>query len=277
MDKAQLFIKEHLLTRNFKNPEKPIEENRLQETLLLLPTDGGLSSRLKRSESSRKISTDKLKGKVEQHHKHTDYKRINTNSKIALKNYINTNKANAQRALRIAHEKKLLERKILNEYLQEQEPELWNSLVHFKTFLPMHQELWIGYMRDLLNIPAKITDSSRLTINGQTALMKLSMADYNGAFLKVASSRNRNLVGIEGIVIWDSQKNFIMVTRGKLIDELKIIPKKGTVFNFEIPVNDDDALLYTILGDRFKYRSNDRAGRKFKSRRCDDLLHYLTA
>lgn len=275
MDRPQLFIKEHLLTRNFKNPEKPIEENRLQETLLLLPTDGGLSSRLKRSERSLKISADKL-DKVRQDHKHRDYKRINENSKIALKNYINTNKANAKRALRIAHEKKLLERKILSDYLKNQEAELWNALPHFKTFLPMHEELWVGYMRDLLNIPARISDSSKLTINGQAALMKLSMADYNGAFLKVASSRNRNLIGIEGIVIWDSQKNFIMVTRGKLIDELKIIPKKGTVFNFEIPVNDDDALSYTILGDRFKYRSNDRAGRKFKSRRCDDLLHYLT-
>ncbi|QLL33903.1 hypothetical protein HG536_0F02280 [Torulaspora globosa] len=276
MDRSQLFIKEHLLTKNFKNPEKPVKENRLQETLLLLPTDGGLSSRLKRSESLLKISADNLDGKAEQHHKHRDYKRINANSKVALKNYINTNKANAQRALHIAHEKKLLERKILTEYLKNHETALWNALPHFKTFLPMHEKLWVGYMRDLLNIPAKISDSSKLTINGQAALMKLSMADYNGAFLKVASSRNRNLIGIEGIVIWDSQKNFIMVTRGKLIDELKIIPKKGTVFNFEIPVNEHDALLYTILGDRFKYRSNDRAGRKFKSRRCDDMLHYLT-
>lgn len=275
MDRSQLFIKEHLLTKNFKNPEKPLKENRLQETLLLLPTDGGLSSMLKRNKSMSKISTDNIEGQAEQSNKHKDYKRVNRNSKVALKNYINTNKMNARKAIRIAHEKKLLERNTLNEYLKEHEPVLWSALPHFRTFLPMHQELWVGYIRELLNIPAKISDSSKLTINGQTALTKLSMADYNGAYLKVASSRNENLVGLEGIVIWDSQKNFIMLTQGKLIDELKIVPKKGTVFNFEIPINEEDALLYTILGDRFKYRSSDRAGRKFKSRRCDDMLHYL--
>ena len=66
-----------------------------------------------------------------------------------------------------------------------------------------------------------------------------------------------------------------MVTKGEIVDELKMIPKKGTVFDLEIPINEEDALLYTILGDRFKYRSSDRAGRKFKSRRADDLLYYV--
>lgn len=276
MDSSQLFIKEQLFTRNFKNPEKPIKENRLQETLLLLPTDGGLSSRLKRTKSTLKITTDNLESTSKSSLKHKDYKRINDNSKIALRNYINTNRSNARKALQIARERKLLKRNELCEYLKSNEIKLWDALPHFKSFLPMHEDLWVGYMKELLNIPAKITDSSKLTINGQTALMKLSMADYNGAYLKVASSKNKTLEGIQGIVIWDSQKNFIMVTQGKLIDELKIIPKKGTVFHFEIPVNETDALSYTILGDRFKYRSSDRAGRKFKSRRCDDMLHYIT-
>lgn len=66
-----------------------------------------------------------------------------------------------------------------------------------------------------------------------------------------------------------------MITSGSLVDEIKIIPKKGTLFDFEIPLNDEQALQYSILGDRFKYRSVDRAGRKFKTRRCDDLLFYV--
>lgn len=68
-----------------------------------------------------------------------------------------------------------------------------------------------------------------------------------------------------------------MIVKGNIIDEIKCIPKKGTVFQFEIPISDDDdsALRYSILGDRFKYRSVDRAGRKFKSRRCDDMLYYI--
>lgn len=83
------------------------------------------------------------------------------------------------------------------------------------------------------------------------------------------------MIGIEGIVIWDSQKSFIMMTEGALVDEIKCIPKKGTIFALEIPLNDEDALQFSILGDRFKYRSSDRAGRKFKARRVDDMLYYV--
>lgn len=275
MNQTQLFIKENLLTRNFTDVEKPLRENRLQDTLLLLPTDGGLSTRLKRNKSKLQISTDTLEKAGNSFQKHKNYKRINRNSKEALKTYINRCKSSVRKAKQIAYEAKMTDKNVLNSHLQNNHKELWEALPHFDTFLPMHERLWVGYIRELLNLPPTLSDSSKLNINGTQALMKLSMADYNGAYLKVGGSHNKNLVGFEGIVIWDSQKNFIMVTRGKMIDEVKIIPKKGTVFNFEVPLNDEDALSYTILGDRFKYRSSDRAGRKFKSRRCDDMLHYL--
>ncbi|EGA63236.1 Pop4p [Saccharomyces cerevisiae VL3] len=136
----------------------------------------------------------------------------------------------------------------------------------------MYKELWINYIKELLNITKNLK-----TFNGSLALLKLSMADYNGALLRVTKSKNKTLIGLQGIVIWDSQKFFIMIVKGNIIDEIKCIPKKGTVFQFEIPISDDDdsALRYSILGDRFKYRSVDRAGRKFKSRRCDDMLYYI--
>lgn len=275
MDRSQLFIKNCLLTRNFADPEKLIKENRLQDTLLLLPTDGGVSTRLKRNRSKLKISLNTLEKAANTSRKHKDYKRVNKNSKAALKNYINNCKSSAGKALHIAYDSKITDKNELSEHLQNNHTELWEALPRFDTFLPMHEQLWVGYIRELLNVPTTLSDASKLNINGSSALMKLSMADYNGAFLKVASSQNENQVGIEGIVLWDSQKNFIMLCRGNLVDEVKIIPKKGTVFNFEVPLNADDALSYTILGDRFKYRSSDRAGRKFKSRRCDDMLHYL--
>lgn len=276
MDRSQLFIKECLLTRNFTDPEKPIKENRLQVTLLLLPTDGGVSTRIKRNRSKLKISSNTLEGSAEKSQKFKNYKKVNKNSRTALKSYINRCNSSVRKATQIAYEIKAEDRIGLSEHLQKDHAELWSALPQYDTFLPMHEKLWIGYIRELLNVPPKLADASKLSINGTSALMKLSMADYNGARLRVASSQNKNLVGIEGIVIWDSQKNFIMVSRGKLVDQIKIVPKKGTVFNFEIPINEQDALSYTILGDRFTYRSSDRAGRKFKSRRCDDMLHYVT-
>ncbi|CAI4954589.1 ATV_HP_G0106040.mRNA.1.CDS.1 [Saccharomyces cerevisiae] len=85
-------------------------------------------------------------------------------------------------------------------------------------------------------------------------MLKLSMADYNGALLRVTKSKNKTLIGLQGIVIWDSQKFFIMIVKGQYNRRNKMHSKKGTVFQFEIPISDDDdsALRYSILGDRFK-------------------------
>lgn len=275
MDRTQTFIKECLFTKNFNNPNKPIDDMRLKDTLLLSPTDGGVSTRLKKNKSKLNITVSNIEASVTKSSNHPNYRRINKNSKQALKNYINEVKKSTSRAKQIAREKKIKEKSTLLEYLRSNELTLLESLPQYTKFLPMYEELWVGYMKELLGIPNVIKDTKKLTINGSTALIKLSMADYNGSILRVTNSVNKNMIGLQGIVIWDSQKNFIMVTKGDLIDEIKCIPKKGTTFNFEIPLNNEEALQYTILGDRFKYRSSDRAGRKFKSRRCDDMLHYI--
>ena len=126
---------------------------------------------------------------------------------------------------------------------------MFDRLPKYDKFLPMYSEFWLNYIKELLGIPERgVEDVNSLTSVGSQATLRLSMADFNGALLGVTKSRNHNMVGIKGIVIWDSQKNFIMVTKGDLVDEIKCIPKKGTVFNFEVPINERDALLYTILG-----------------------------
>ncbi|SMN20182.1 similar to Saccharomyces cerevisiae YBR257W POP4 Subunit of both RNase MRP and nuclear RNase P [Maudiozyma saulgeensis] len=274
MDKAQTFIKECLFTKNFDNPNKPIDEQRLQQTLLLMPTDGGLSTRLKRNKSSTKLTTNTLEG-TSNNRKHSSYRTINRNSKGALRNYINDCKNASKRAKGIARELKIKNRTELNETIQEKYKDIYDKLPRYESFVPMHEDFWVDYIKDILGLSTPVESGSRPGINGNSSLMKLSMADYNGALLKVVKSKNKNMIGIEGIVIWDSQKSFIMITKGELIDDIKCIPKKGAIFAFEIPINDEEALQYSIVGDRFKYRSVDRASRKFKSRRCDDMLYYL--
>ena len=277
MDEAQTFIKENLLTKCFTDPEKPIKEGRLDRTLLLLPTDGGLATRLHRAKSKTKLSIENLHnatraGSIRQ----TNYREINKNSKLALRNYINECRRAVHQAKRISYEHKLKTKQELLSYLETEKPDVFDRLPKYDKFLPMYSEFWLNYIKELLGIPERgVEDVNSLTSVGSQATLRLSMADFNGALLGVTKSRNHNMVGIKGIVIWDSQKNFIMVTKGDLVDEIKCIPKKRTVFNFEVPINERDALLYTILGDRFKYRSYDRSGRKFKSRRCDPLLFYV--
>ncbi|CAI4289395.1 AKH_1a_G0004480.mRNA.1.CDS.1 [Saccharomyces cerevisiae] len=277
MDRTQTFIKECLFTKCLEDPEKPFNENRFQDTLLLLPTDGGLTSRLQRQQRKSKLNLDNLQkaSQLESADKQLekrDYQRINKNSKIALREYINNCKKNTKKCLKLAYENKITDKEGLLHYIEEKHPTIYESLPQYVDFVPMYKELWVNYIKELLNITKNLK-----TFNGSLALLKLSMADYNGALLRVTKSKNKTLIGLQGIVIWDSQKFFIMIVKGNIIDEIKCIPKKGTVFQFEIPISDDDdsALRYSILGDRFKYRSVDRAGRKFKSRRCDDMLYYI--
>ncbi|SCU80871.1 LAFA_0C01552g1_1 [Lachancea sp. 'fantastica'] len=271
MNRGPSFVTECILTRSSSNAAKLLEENRLQDTLLLLPTDGGIASRLKKSKKNFRL----LKDSQAKPAPNRGYREITKNAKSALKEYITKSRSAARKARQIASEQALYDQSALFEHMKKEHYEIYKSVPRYDKFVAMHEELWVNYVREILNIPAQVTNASKLNINGSNALVKLSMADYNGCLITVTKSRNANLCGITGIVIWDSQKDFIIICKGTLVDDIKCIPKKGTVFSFEVPVNDEEALQYTILGDRFKYRSSDRAGRKFKSRRCDDMLYYI--
>lgn len=155
------------------------------------------------------------------------------------------------------------------------------KIPHYEDFLKLN-ELWIGYMQDLLQLDLEKKDK----VNTNQMLTKLSSADYNGCFLRVLRSKNEDIVGKHGIVIYDSKNFFIIVEPRdekdpKSIGGLKMIEKKGTVFSFVIPLydihnediddNDDNYLEFSIIGSRFQFRAPDRSGKKFKSRNVDDL------
>jgi len=59
----------------------------------------------------------------------------------------------------------------------------------------------------------------------------LIKADYHGAILKVIRATCVTRVGLSGIVIMETQETFKIVTLDNL---LKVIPKKNTVFTFEL-------------------------------------------
>lgn len=272
---TQDFIKKCLFTKNFDNPSKPIHDNRLMSTVLLTPTDGGQLKKLIKSKRSMKIRTIFAYERKTLNKSHPNYGKVMKHSKNSLRQYISDCKKSSKKARIIARNNKITTREQLHTFLEEKQKDIFKNLPQYESFVPMYEEFWLNYIKDVLGVKESVPVGERPRINGPNSLMKLSMADYNGSLLKVVKSKNNNMIGIEGIIIWDSQKSFIMVTKGRLVDNIKIIPKKGTVFGFEVPINDEEALQYSILGDRFKYRSVDRASRKFKSRRCDDMLYYL--
>ncbi|CAG8977164.1 hypothetical protein HYALB_00003385 [Hymenoscyphus albidus] len=151
----------------------------------------------------------------------------------------------------------------------------------YSIYEPLYR-MWIGYIQEVLDI------SRSLPISSGTAA-KLCSADYHGALLTVTRSRCVSRVGVEGIVVKDMKHAFEIVTKN---DEVKLLPKEGTIFKFVIPipepkkegVSEEDSektpedgtpeeegkkqedLVFELHGDQFIYRASDRANRKFRPR-----------
>ncbi|PRD21483.1 UNVERIFIED_CONTAM: Ribonuclease P protein subunit p29 [Trichonephila clavipes] len=121
----------------------------------------------------------------------------------------------------------------------------------FQTFIPIH-ELWKQYMQKMLQLKEPLPrDLSGI-------YQKLLKADYHGCFLVVVSSACHNYVGSKGIVIQETKNVFRLITEE---DKIKTIPKKRSVFCFELNGN-----IFKIYGDNFCFVPYERIRVKFKTR-----------
>ena len=171
----------------------------------------------------------------------------------------------------------------------------------YAIYLPLHR-MWVQYMWEVLGIE----EGKNPFVTAQGAGPKLVSADYHGAELTVVRSRCVGMVGLKGIVVKDTKFTFQVITaRNQLksvFTEKKpsnynyanhklAIPKKHTVFQFEIPQplqpSDDSvetvlekqpgdgtqlpALRFELYGSQFEQRATDRATKKFKQRHMPDL------
>ena len=171
----------------------------------------------------------------------------------------------------------------------------------YAIYVPLHR-MWVQYMWEVLGIE----EGKQTFVTAQGAGSKLVSADYHGAELTVVRSRCVGMVGLEGIVVKDTKFTFQIITaRNQLksefmemkpthdnyTDHASAIPKKHTVFRFEIPQpsqpSDDNvetvlekqandltqlpALQFELYGSQFEHRAPDRATKKFKQRYMPDL------
>lgn len=193
-------------------------------------------------------------------------------------------KLNTRREMRVYIKKTMSNQKIAVaklRYKQKkgQDVDILSLLKQFK--IPMYSQyialnrLWQKYMHELLFSDQKNPDIAMI-------LPRLSSADYNGCNIKVSEARDRNLVGMEGIVVFDAQHLFIVVVPQKSSSErslspaeqiggLRLLKKKGTLFVFSIKVSEDEYVDFTILGSRFELRAVDRTAKKFKSHNVEDI------
>ena len=105
----------------------------------------------------------------------------------------------------------------------------------------------------------------------------LASAEYVGARMTVVRSSCTSYVGLSGIVVRDTKFTFVLVTTK---DEAKTVPKRGSVFEFELPLPTDDLaeteraererrekrkqLVFELFGNQFEVRPADRAKKQFK-------------
>ncbi|EAU85092.2 hypothetical protein CC1G_08065 [Coprinopsis cinerea okayama7 len=122
---------------------------------------------------------------------------------------------------------------------RREERGLWKAgNLKFASLVPLHH-LWLGYMSELLNLPQPPTSSIRPSTLAKMAPPSSSMhpkllkADFHGALLKVKNAKNPCLVGLEGIVVHETENAFKVVTEKNAV---KLIPKQNSIFTFSVPL-----------------------------------------
>lgn len=158
----------------------------------------------------------------------------------------------------------------------------------YEIYVPLHQ-MWLGYMWELLGMNEGTNEGTAAYVTAQSAGSKLASSDYHGSEVTVVRSRCTSLVGLAGIVVRDTKFTFQIITKK---NQLKTVPKKHTVFRFEIlrPGSDEDGirregrtsrdaepneslknLIFELHGSQFENRAPDRATKKFKQKNMVDL------
>lgn len=189
------------------------------------------------------------------------------NARTLLKKYLKTTKSKQCRGERYIQQNPKMSLDQITERLQ---------IPVYTDYIELNK-LWNNYMADLL-----FGDQKKRSVD--LVLPKLSTADFHGCKMSVLESRNRNLVGIEGIVLHDAQNSFYVVVPQKKEKEdgpsvspaeklggLRSLAKEGTLFGFDVET-ESKTFSFTLMGSRFQHRSGDRSGRKFKAHNVKDIL-----
>lgn len=141
--------------------------------------------------------------------------------------------------------------------------------LEFNHFHEVH-DLWLDYMRKVIGFSASdrpptpkeessSASSSYMTILADEQLqMRVSRADYHGAFVKVTRAANTKLVGLEGYVAMETRNTFQILSKDSV---LKIIPKTGSAFTFCV-----DQFVFTVEASNMCIKPSERAVKKWKTK-----------
>ncbi|CAH7686873.1 Rof/RNase P-like protein [Phakopsora pachyrhizi] len=217
---------------------------------------------------------------------------FNVNNKV-LNKHLNLHEPSINQKLKNQNQFKTQAKKISKsearqkDYLElEQLIRVEQKSYRYEDFLQLNS-LWTGYMHELLEISpipkqggsveASNVTLSRIISNPSIVQSKLTKADFHGAFLSVNKSKNPTLVGQTGIVFQETEQAFKIINSE---DQIKLLPKNHSIFEISITIEQDEMMItdrfsnyslvqkktlkFRIIGNCFRFRSNDRVNKKFK-------------
>lgn len=125
----------------------------------------------------------------------------------------------------------------------------------YKDLLPLNQ-LWNQYIEKFLELqPSGLSDD--LTHNPEELAQQLLKADFHGAFMEVHKSVCPNLVGISGIVVFETRNIIKLIGNDNIT---RSIPKQTCEFKLKI-----SNFIITFLGKNLLIRAADRSIKKVRN------------
>ncbi|KAG7700410.1 hypothetical protein KL930_001098 [Ogataea haglerorum] len=200
-----------------------------------------------------------------------------TKTKNEFKSFIADNLKYQNRLIRQLQLKLKKDPNLLNNLNDIAELRICKNLIRYEDYVEMNR-LWKGYIQEILGTTNHIP----------TMVSKLSSSELIGSELEVIQSRCINNTGTKGIVIWESQHNFVMVVPRKAnwksdistikpeftlrerIGGLRVISKRNTNFRLHLET-EESSITFEIIGNRLMIRSTDRATRRFKNHSVKDI------
>ncbi|CAF0713545.1 unnamed protein product [Brachionus calyciflorus] len=118
-------------------------------------------------------------------------------------------------------------------------------------------EVWNTYASScLLTCLSKNSQLENVSLDEENVLNCLKQIDYHGCFLTVTRSASKTQIGLSGIVLQDKRNVFFILCRD---NSIKIIPKFGNLFEFEIL-----GCKFTLVGSNMCYRPEMRTTKHAK-------------
>ncbi|XP_014246486.1 ribonuclease P protein subunit p29 isoform X2 [Cimex lectularius] len=138
----------------------------------------------------------------------------------------------------------------------------------YEDLIPLHN-MWNSYMENYLGL-RHLKDSNTFgdvtSPNYDETMQQLWKADYHGAYIKVSKSTCPSLVGVEGILVFETRNMLKLLGKDNI---LRNIPKMSC--EFKLRLGDYEL---SFLGKNFMVRSSDRSIKKLKGMRQISLFSF---